>query len=121
LEQVGHSYIDTMMPVLYGAILAGITYLLFMSGILSGAAGQGLLTTNLFPTFQFDTEIPEGASVVRSFLRSRPATVPDLGKLLVWCFMAGYSEHFVIGILRQLDRRGGKDGVNAGGEDKPQP
>ncbi len=32
--------------------------------------------------------------------------LPDLGKLLVWSFIAGYSEHLVTGILSQLERKG---------------
>jgi hypothetical protein len=28
-----------------------------------------------------------------------------LGKLLVWCFLAGYSEKLVIGILGKLEHR----------------
>jgi len=106
LQEAGRSLIDTMLPVLYGAILAALTYLLFMSGLLSGGGGTGLLTTNLFPTFTFAAEIAETESLVHAFLRSRPASIPDLGKLLVWCFLAGYSEKFVIGILGQLERRG---------------
>jgi len=43
--------------------------------------------------------------VVKSFLGSRPATLPDLGKLLAWCFLAGYSEKFVIGVLGKLEHR----------------
>jgi hypothetical protein len=103
LQEVGHSLFDTLVPVVYGAILAGLTYLLFMSGILSGAGEEGLLTTNLFPTFQF----PEVGtrSLIEAFLASQPASVPDLGKLLVWSFLAGYSENFVIGILGQLYSR----------------
>lgn len=105
LSEAGRSVIDTVIPVLYGAILAGLAYALFLSGILSGPTGEGLLTTNLFPTFRFAAEGAEAESLVRSFLRSRPASVPDLGKLLVWCFLAGYSEKFVVGILGQLDAR----------------
>jgi hypothetical protein len=105
LRDAGRSTIDTLMPILYGAIMAGLTYLLFMSGILSGNAGAGLLTTNLFPTFNVDLVDIETEGLVKSFLGSRPATLPDLGKLLVWCFLAGYSEKFVIGILGKLEHR----------------
>jgi hypothetical protein len=35
-----------------------------------------------------------------------PVSMKDVGKLLVWCFVAGYSEKFVTGILKQLERRG---------------
>lgn len=30
----------------------------------------------------------------------------NTGKLLVWCFLAGYSERFVVGILDQLEKHG---------------
>ncbi len=103
LQEAGRSNIDTMMPILYGAIMAGLIYLMFMSGILSGDAGTGLLTTNLFPTFDVDSVDIKSQGLVKSFLGSRPATLPDLGKLLVWCFLAGYSEKFVIGILGKLE------------------
>lgn len=105
LQELGRSTVDTLIPVLYGGILAGLTYVLFLSGILSGASGDGLLTTNLFPTFKFQGDTAEPESLVRAFLRSKPATVSDLGKLVVWCFIAGYSEKFVVGILSQLDAR----------------
>jgi hypothetical protein len=103
LQEAGRSTVDTLMPILYGAIMAGMTYLLFMSGILSGNAGAGLLTTNLFPTFDVDSVDVETAGLIKAFLGSRPATLPDLGKLVVWCFLAGYSEKFVIGILGKLE------------------
>lgn len=110
LREAGRSTVDTLMPILYGAIMAGLTYLLFMSGILSGNAGQGLLTTNLFPTFDVDLVDMRTEGVIKAFLSSRPATLPDLGKLLVWCFLAGYSEKFVIGILTTLERRSDEGG-----------
>ena len=101
LQEAGRSMIfDTMMPILYGAIMAGLTYLLFMSGILSGAP-VGLLTTNLFPTFDVHLVDLKTKGVVKSFLGSRPATLPDLENS--WRgVLAGYSEKFVIGILGKL-------------------
>ncbi len=92
------------MPLLYGGLMAGIAYLLFVSGILSGDGGSGLFTSNLFPNFtepQTKTE-----QLIRAFLEIRPVSMKDTGKLLVWCFVAGYSERFVTGILKQLERRG---------------
>ena len=45
---------------------------------------------------------------MRQVVAMRPAGLKDLGKLLLWCFLAGYYEKFVIGILKQLERS--KDG-----------
>lgn len=100
--ELAQSRIATLMPVLYGGLMAGVAYLLFMSGILSGDGGNGLLTTNLFPNFS-------AASAARAslseYLAMRPATMADAGKLIVWCFLAGYSERFVAGILGQLEQK----------------
>lgn len=94
-----------IMPLVYGALMAGVAYLLFMSGILTGEGGHGLFTSNLFPLFT-SPEIPDGTLLsMQQVLQIRPATVQDLGKLLVWCFLAGYSESFVVGILEVLERR----------------
>lgn len=95
--------ISTLMPLLYGGLMAGVAYLLFMSGILSGEGGAGLFTSNLFPNFT--TPNIEEDNLIKHFLAMKPASMKDLGKLLVWCFVAGYSERFVTGILKQLERR----------------
>ncbi|MCB0706608.1 MAG: hypothetical protein KDC34_14940 [Saprospiraceae bacterium] len=93
------------IPILYGTLLSGVAYLLFMSGILSGENGGGLIVTNLFPNF-IDTS--SGGSVLDKFVQVEPEGINDIGKLLVWCFLAGYSESFVTGILGQLESRTAK-------------
>lgn len=94
--------IGTTMPLLYGTILSGIAYLLFMSGILSGDGGPGLLTTNLFPSF----ELKKGCTdpgLIGHFKCTFPADIADAAKLLIWCFLSGYSEKFIANILDQLE------------------
>lgn len=96
-----------LMPILYGTILSGIAYLLFMSGILSGDSGNGLLTTNLFPNF---TELEDtSVSLFQQFELIRPINMQATAKLFIWCFIAGYSERFVAGILNQLEAQISKD------------
>lgn len=92
----------TLIPILYGTVLAGVAYLLFMSGILSGDGGTGLLTTNLFPNF---INPDPNDDLLKQFVTIQPSGIKDSGKLLVWCFLAGYSERFVTGILSQLESR----------------
>lgn len=91
-----------VIPIMYGTVMAGIAYLLFMSGILSGDGGNGLLTTNLFPNFDH----PEATdmTLMEEFRQVTPDGMQNTGKLLVWCFLAGYSERFVTGILRRLEQ-----------------
>jgi hypothetical protein len=64
--------------------------------------GGGLLVTNLFPNF---VDPGSGGTVLDKFVRVEPETVEDIGKLLVWCFLAGYSERFVTDILGQLEKK----------------
>ena len=92
-----------LMPVLYGTLLSGIAYLCFMSGILSGEGGSGIITTNLFPNF---TDAVSESNVLQQFIETQPSQIQDTGKLLVWCFIAGYSEKFIIGIISQLESKG---------------
>ena len=104
------SWRTTLMPLLYGGIMAGIVYFLFASDILSGSNGKGLLAINLFPDFA-----PIGADggkattdVVKPFavsdwIKLLPSERSDAGKLIVWAFLAGYSENFVTQIMSRLE------------------
>lgn len=104
VAELGADMTSTWMPLLYGGLMAGVGYLLFLSGILSGDGGSGLFTSNLFPNFT-DPD-PASDELIKRFVEIRPATMKDAGKLFVWCFVAGYSERFITGILKQLERRG---------------
>ncbi len=103
IEELAADMTSTLMPILYGGLMAGIAYLLFMSGLLSGESKDGLFTSNLFPNFTKPTA-PK-ANLIKRFMDMEPIGMKDVGKLLVWCFVAGYSERFVTGILKQLERR----------------
>ena len=92
-----------LMPILYGTLLSGVCYLLFMSGILSGDGGNGLLTTNLFPNFSNTNSYND--NLLDQFVVIKPSSMQDTGKLLVWCFLSGYSEQFVIKILNELENK----------------
>lgn len=92
-------------PLLYGGILAGIAYFTMASGLLSGESGNGILRTNLFPTFGPDEAMNELA-FMKNYLKVRPNTLPDAGKLTIWCLISGYSENFATGILSAMERQG---------------
>lgn len=98
------SWLLLFSPLLFGGIMAGITYILMGSGLISGEGGDGLLKTNLFPSFGPKELISELAEM-SNFLKLRPVTLQDAAKLIVWCFVAGYSEKFVTGILTNFDRK----------------
>ncbi len=107
------SWRTTLMPFLYGGIMAGIVYFLFASDILSGSNGNGLLAINLFPDFGpikadgAKAEIPEVTPfAVSDWLKLLPSRRADAGKLIVWAFLAGYSESFVTRIMSRLEGAG---------------
>jgi len=108
LDEVAASWISTLMPLLYGGLMGAVAYVLFMSGILTGEGGRGLFTSNLFPNFTQPSAEDNGPLSVSVILQLRPASVHDFGKMLVWCFLAGYSEKFVAGILQALEDGGKK-------------
>lgn len=105
IVQLAHDPLfSTLMPILYGTLMAGVAYLLFMSGLVSGDGGKGLLSSNLFPNF---SQPHEGKTLLQQFIHLTPHGMKNTGKLLVWSFIAGYSERFVVAILDQLERKGG--------------
>lgn len=102
------SWYSILTPVFFGGLMAGVAYMLFMSGVLSGDDGEGLLRTNLFPSFTSD--LPPGKlPTITAYIATRPSSIQDVGKLMIWSFLAGYSEGFVMGVLRQLERCAGTD------------
>jgi hypothetical protein len=90
-EELSRSFVSTLMPLLYGAVMAAVAYGLFISEIVSG---------ELFPRFSG----AESSASIQSFLKIRPTTNTDSFKLLIWCFLAGYSERFVANILGRMEQ-----------------
>jgi len=98
------SWWSLFIPLLAGSVMAFFLYLAFMAGILTGDAGGGLFTSNLFPTFK--TPEVEGLLNLHMVLGIRPASIKDFGKLVAWCFLSGYSERLVPSLLQSLEQRG---------------
>ena len=84
--------IQLYVSPLIGGIFAVILYGLFLGGILQGG---------LFPDFtQLEKQPYEGVS---HFIKAAtPTMVMDAAKLLVWSFVAGFSEAFVPNIIDKL-------------------
>ena len=105
LQEIESSLITTLMPFLYGGILALITYLLFIGGVLTGEGGGGLFTSNLFPNFTAGASSEDGGVDMRVIIATKPASVKDMALLLIWSLLSGYSEKFVDRILRTLEKQ----------------
>ncbi len=93
----------TLVPVIASGFMAAIAYLLFLSGLLSGEAGTGLIRSNLFPQFIRPDLCLDEPMNMKLVLLTRPDGVLNFAKLLIWCFLAGYSDRFVDHILRSLE------------------
>jgi len=107
LELIADSWISNLMPLMYGGLMAAVTYMLFVSGLLTGIQGDGLFISNLFPDFKNLSDTAGEPLSMQHVLNVRPTEVKDAGKLMVWCFLAGYSEKFVTQMLSTLEGRVG--------------
>lgn len=106
LLYLNSSWWGTLIPVIMGAVMGLVLYVIFMAGLLTGDGGGGLFTSNLFPNFTRPT-VPDGELLaIKTIFTVRPESVQDFGKLMVWCFLSGYSERIVPDILASLERRG---------------
>ena len=90
---------DQSHPALYflwkcavAMAFAFLLYLVFMGGLLSGG---------LFPEFPSRTK--DFGSINGFVLEVNPGTNADFAKLLVWSFVAGFSEKFVPNLIAKLE------------------
>lgn len=89
LQLIATSWIYTILTPLVGGILAILLYLIFLSGLISGT---------VFPVFKPDAIQPKADSFLVMFAQHADGYV-NYAKLLVWSFVAGYSERFVIDMV----------------------
>ena len=112
LTLLANSWVYVCLSPLVGGILAIVTYVLFVSGLLAG---------DLFPKFVADssplvgarpesvgntsTAISESANGFALIFAIHGATPADYGKMLFWCFVAGFSERFATDIMSRFESR----------------
>ena len=98
LKEISTSWSSLLLFPLVGGILALLLHLLFLSGIIEGA---------LFPHYDIpETSNGNHLTAFQLFLlKSFPNTVPDIAKLFVWSFIAGFSERFVLQIIEQTAKK----------------
>ena len=89
LELLATSWVYTVLSPLVGGILAIALYLVFVSELVTG---------HLFPVFEADSGASDTESIRMVFAQHGQSYV-DYAKLMVWSFIAGYSERFVVNVI----------------------
>lgn len=81
--------------IIMGSVFGTMIYIMFISGILSSDGEGGFITSNLFPKFTNSNTISLGS----------PVSVKDVGKLIFWSFLSGYSERLAPNILTKISEK----------------
>lgn len=92
LTLLANSWVYVCLSPLVGGVLAVVTYILFVSGLLAG---------DLFPQFLPDENASEVIGLPKIFAIHGEAK--DYGKMFFWCFVAGFSEKFVTNIINRFE------------------
>ena len=93
--------VDLAWKILGSGILAVFAYAVFASGIVQGA---------LFPSFRYG----DGSYVgMQKFMTDVvPAENVDTAKVIVWSFVAGYSQQFITALMTGLDQKAKSEAAN---------
>jgi len=98
LTLLSKSWVYTFLSPLIAGILALLTYVLFISGLMTG---------DLFPKFVAEKDVAANGIQVLFDIQGQAA---DYAKLIFWCFLSGYSERFATDILSQFEGRSSTPG-----------
>jgi hypothetical protein len=94
LTLLAHSWVYVCLSPLVGGILAMVTYILFVSELLAG---------DLFPKFVPDTGVAPEQTESLAVIFAIHGEAADYGKLMFWCFVAGFSERFATNIIGRFE------------------
>lgn len=93
LQLINKSWIYTLLPPFVGGILAMLLFLLFLSGMIEG---------EIFPVFAAEDpqDIPRDFTAI---MDTYAVGHESYAKIIIWSFVAGYSEKFVIDIIGKFE------------------
>ncbi|MEO9460431.1 MAG: hypothetical protein ABJE63_10835 [Lentilitoribacter sp.] len=93
LELLANSKVYLILAPMVGGVLAMVLYLIFLAGLLRG---------DMFPEFvSLSTDKTTGFPTI--FEQYGKHGFSDYAKLLVWAFIAGFSEKFVTNVLGRFE------------------
>lgn len=98
LGELADSWLGVVVPSFIGGVLAVVLYLIFIAGLLEG---------DLFPNFEPDADANEASGFTKLF-EQHGVHGSDYAKLLIWSFVAGYSERYVVNIIESFQGKKGK-------------
>ena len=93
LKELSGSWLAMIVPSFVGGILAFVLYLLFLSNILKG---------ELFPDFHAREDAEPGFDTL---LKQYGKSMSDYAKLLVWSFIAGFNQKYVVDVIDSIRSR----------------
>lgn len=99
LQKLAASQSYIVLGPISGAIFALVLYAFFCGGLLKGS---------IFPSIGVQPNPPNPISFKDFLTMSGPETILDQGKVLVWCFIAGFAETFVPDAIDRLTKTADK-------------
>ncbi len=92
LELLTSSWLYTVLAPVVGGVLALLLYMLFLSELLAG---------DLFPSFEANDDAT--CCGIKCLFEQHGKDFTDYAKLLVWAFIGGFSEKFVVDVIGRFE------------------
>lgn len=108
VQDLARSWLGVVVPSFIGGILAIVLYLIFLSGIVGG---------DVFPEFKEDASAKQAQGIAKLMGQHAP-NFREYAKLLVWSFIAGFNQKYVVDILDSLQttQEAAKTGAGKGAD-----
>ena len=103
LRGLANSKFAIMTPALIGGLLALVLYLIFLGKIIEG---------ELFPSFVEDCKCDSSKGFSSIFNQKAAEGYVGYAKLLVWSFVAGYNQKYVVDIIETFQAKREKSKIN---------